>query len=278
MLLPLIGGTLGGIEGYRQGGLGGAVLGAGLGAVTPAGLRLAGSALGAKLAPGLLSRASAGALSKASQVGKTAADLAKGGALSQFGGKALEKTVVPGLTALSQNIGSAAGLGGLAAGTGLALGAAGLTGGLGGRLAGGVGQALGGAGQSAAGIIGYTADGAPVYGGAALPPGLGQYGATSPEGMPSDVLGPSGMGRRLETLKAAQTQRDVLRTLLPEIEAAAEARSKKEMERQMAAAGIRQNIRTRAAMQERAQTAGLEAGLDALQKAGGALTSQYQYQ
>jgi len=142
----------------------------------------------------------------------------------------------------------------------------------------GVGQTLGGAGQAGAGIIGYTADGAPVYGGAALPPGLGQYGATSPEGMPTDVLGPSGMGRRLELLKTAQTQRDVLRTLLPENEAASEARSKKEMERQMAAAGIRQNIKTRAAMQERAQTAGLEAGLDALQKAGGALTSQYQYQ
>ena len=278
MLLPLIGGTLGGIEGYRQGGLGGAVLGAGLGAVTPAGLRLAGTALGAKLAPGLLSRASAGALTGASQVGKTAAQLAKGGTLSQLGGKALEKGVVPGLTALSQNIASPAGLGGLAAGTGLALGAAGLTGGIGGKVAGGLGQALGGAGQAGAGIIGYTADGAPVYGGAALPPGLGQYGATSPEGMPSDVLGPSGMGRRLELLKTAQTQRDVLRTLLPEIEAAAEARSKKELERQMAAAGIRQNIKTRAAMQEAAQTAGLQAGLGALQQAGGALTSQYQYQ
>jgi|GEM_PF-2008454 len=278
MLLPLIGGTLGGIEGYRQGGLGGAVLGAGLGAVTPAGLRLAGTALGAKLAPGLLSRASAGALTGASQVGKTAAQLAKGGTLSQLGGKALEKGVVPGLTALSQNIASPAGLGGLAAGTGLALGAAGLTGGIGGKVAGGLGQALGGAGQAGAGIIGYTADGAPVYGGAALPPGLGQYGATSPEGMPSDVLGPSGMGRRLELLKTAQTQRDVLRTLLPEIEAAAEARSKKELERQMAAAGIRQNIKTRAAMQEAAQTAGLQAGLGALSQAGGALTSQYQYQ
>ena len=279
MLLPLIGGTLGGIEGYRQGGLGGALLGAGLGAVTPAGLRLAGTALGANLAAkGLLSRASAGALSKASQAGKTAAQLATGGTLSQLGGKALEKGVVPGLTALSQNIASPAGLGGLAAGTGLALGAAGLTGGIGGKVAGGLGQALGGAGQAGAGIIGYTADGAPVYGGAALPPGLGQYGATSPEGMPTDVLGPSGMGRRLELLKTAQTQRDVLRTLLPEIEAAAEARSKKDLERQMAAAGIRQNIKTRAAMQEAAQTAGLQAGLGALNQAGSALTSQYQYQ
>jgi hypothetical protein len=50
------------------------------------------------------------------------------------------------------------------------------------------------------------------------------------------------------------------------------------MERQMAAAGIRQNIQTRAAMQERAQQAGLQAGLGALSQAGGALTSQYQYQ
>ena len=139
-------------------------------------------------------------------------------------------------------------------------------------------QGLGGAGQVGAGLIGYTADGKPVYGGAALPPGMGQYGPTSPYGSPLDVLGPAGMGQRLDTLKTAQTQRDVLRTLLPEIEAAAEARSKKEFERQMAGAGIRQNIQTRAAMQQRAQQAGLQAGLGALQQAGGALTSQYQYQ
>lgn len=278
MLLPLIGGTLGGIEGYRQGGLGGALLGAGLGAVTPAGLRLAGSALGAKLGVEGLKGIATGIGTQSDKVAAAAANLAKGGTLSKVGGKVLEKGVVPGLGALQGGFANPAALGGLAAGTGVALGLPSITGGLGGRLAGGVGQAIGGVGQSGAGIIGYTADGAPVYGGAALPPGLGQYGATSPEGMPTDVLGPSGMGRRLETLKTAQTQRDVLRTLLPEIEAAAEARSKKEMERQMAAAGIRQNIKTRAAMQERAQTAGLEAGLGALQQAGGALTSQYQYQ
>lgn len=136
----------------------------------------------------------------------------------------------------------------------------------------------GGAAQTGAGVIGYTADGAPVYGGAALPPGMGQYGPTAPYGGPLDVLGPAGMGQRLDTLKTAQTQRDVLRTLLPEIEAAAEARSKKEFERQMAAKGIRTNIDTRALMQQRAQQAGLQAGLGALQQAGSALTSSYQYQ
>jgi len=139
-------------------------------------------------------------------------------------------------------------------------------------------QGLGSAGQLGAGLIGYTADGKPVYGGAALPPGMGQYGPTSPYGGPLDVLGPAGMGQRLDTLKTAQTQRDVLRTLLPEIEAASEARSKKELERQMAAAGIRQNIATRAAMQQAAQAAGLKAGLGAMQQAGDALTRQYQYQ
>ena len=138
-------------------------------------------------------------------------------------------------------------------------------------------QGLGGAGQLGAGLIGYTADGKPVYGGAALPPGMGQYGPTSPYGSPLDVLGPAGMGQRLETLKTAQTQRDVLRTLLPEIEAAAEARSKKEFARQMAGKGIRTNIDTRAAMQKGAQEAGLRAGLGALEQAGSALTSQYQY-
>ena len=147
-----------------------------------------------------------------------------------------------------------------------------------GAVSGPVQGAASGATQVGAGLIGYTADGKPVYGGAALPPGLGQYGPTSPYGGPLDVLGPAGMGQRLDTLKTAQTQRDVLRTLLPEIEAASEARSKKELERQMAAAGIRQNIATRAAMQQAAQAAGLKAGLGAMQQAGDALTRQYQYQ
>ena len=147
-----------------------------------------------------------------------------------------------------------------------------------GAVSGPVRGAVSTATQAGAGVIGYTADGKPVYGGAALPPGMGQYGPTSPYGGPLDVLGPAGMGQRLQTLKDAQTQRDVLRTLLPEIESAAEARSKKEFERQMAGAGIRQNIQTRAAMQQRAQQAGLQAGLGALQQAGGALTRQYQYQ
>lgn len=144
----------------------------------------------------------------------------------------------------------------------------------------GVRGAAGNAAQLGAGVIGYTAEGKPVYSaaGGALPPGMGQYGPTDPYGSPLDVLGPAGMGQRLQTLKDAQTQRDVFRTLVPEVKAVTDAMKKEDFERNMAAAGIRQNIRTRAEMQRAAQDAGLRAGLGALQQAGQALTQTYQYQ
>lgn len=131
--------------------------------------------------------------------------------------------------------------------------------------------------QGSAGLLGYQAPGAADYSGAALPPNLGMYGGVTPYGLPTDVLGPAGMGQRLQTLKDAETMRDAMRLLLPEEYKAAEARSKSEMARLMAAAGIRQNIETRANMQQAAQTAGLNAGLNALNTAGQAVTRQYQY-
>ena len=86
------------------------------------------------------------------------------------------------------------------------------------------------------------------------------------------------MGQRLQTLKDAQTQRDVFRTLMPEVMEVREATAKKDLERNLAAAGVRQNIATRAAMQQAAQAAGLKAGLGAMQQAGQALNRVYQYQ
>ena len=86
----------------------------------------------------------------------------------------------------------------------LPLAAAGLAAPLVGRMAGGLLGGVSGAATGAVGragqlalVIGYAADGAPVYGGAALPPGLGQYGATSPRACRLMCF-PSGMGRRLE--------------------------------------------------------------------------------
>ena len=260
-LLPIGGAVLGGVEGYKKSGgdVGAALLGSGLGALGGGGLRMAGSAL-------------AGQTLLANPVYRAVADKAARGAALTMPEMQMFKLATQGTGKL------AAGAGAL----GLPL-AANIAGNVAGGAKGavqGLGQAAGNVAQTGAGLIGYTAQGQPVYGnigGAAVPP-VGQYGGTSPYGSPLDVLGPPGMAQRLQTYKDAETMRDAMRLLNPEILAASEARSKKEFERMMAAAGIRQNIATRAAMQQNAQQAGLQAGLTAAQQAGDALTRQYQYQ
>ena len=258
-LLPIGGAVLGGVEGYKKSGgdLGAAALGSGLGALGGGGLRMAGSAL-------------VGQTLLANPVYRAVADKAARGAALTMPEMQMFKQATQGTGKLVAGVGA----------LGLPL-AASLAGNIAGGVSGPVQGAASNAAQLGAGLIGYTADGKPVYGsigGGALPPGLGQYGPTSPYGSPLDVLGPAGMGQRLQTLKDAQTQRDVFRTLMPEVMGVREATAKKDFERNMAAAGIRQNIRTRAEMQRAAQQAGLEAGLGALRQAGTALTNQYQYQ
>jgi hypothetical protein len=81
----------------------------------------------------------------------------------------------------------------------------------------------------------------------------------------------------LETLKSAEAQRDAMRLLLPEVMKASEASKKAEFQRQLAAAGVRQNIMTAANMLERSQQAAQQMGLTAASQAGSALTQQYQY-
>ena len=274
MLLPLVGGTLGAVEGYRRGGLGGAILGAGAGAVTPAALRMAGTALAAKLGAGALGKASGAVTGQALAANLAARELGKEGIKGAVGKAGLAGSRA--LGSLGTNLGTAAGVGGLAAGAGTLLGAPSLTGGIAGGLTGAAGRV----GQAGVGVIGRTSTGEPVYGqigGGAVPP-VGQYGGIDPYGDPLDVYGVPGMGQRAQTYKDAENLRDVMRLLNPEILAASEARSKKEFERMMAAAGIRQNIATRAAMIQNAQQAGLETGMTAARQAGDALTRQYQYQ
>ena len=158
---------------------------------------------------------------------------------------------------------------------GLALNAPGIAGG----IAGGASGAANTVGQLGVGAVGGALNnpGAANYGGTGLPPGLGQYGPTSPYGSLTDVYGVPGMAQRQDLRLTAKAQRDVLRTLLPEVEKAIDARSQKELNRQLAAAGARQNIETRALMQQRAQLAGLNAGQSALEAAGQGLMQQYQY-
>ena len=252
-LLPIGGAVLGGVEGYKKSGgdVGAALLGSGLGALGGGGLRMAG-------------------------MGLAGTALANNALYKTLAQKAAKGTLTAAEAGTLQAITKGAGL----AGTGAGLAALPLASGVAGNVAGGLKGPAQGAAQVAGGVIGYTAEGAPVYGnvgGAAVPP-VGRYGGMAPYGGPLDVLGPAGMGQRLQTIKDAETMRDAMRLLNPEILAASEARSKKEFERNMAAAGIRQNIATRAAMQQKAQEAGLQAGLTAAQQAGAALTQQYQYQ
>tara|TARA_R100000030_G_scaffold39424_2_gene29499 strand:- start:1398 stop:2273 length:876 start_codon:yes stop_codon:yes gene_type:complete len=275
--LPALGAALGGIGAYRKSGgdLGATALGSGLGALSLAGAggpirlagtKLAGTGLAAKVAPEAFK---AGAAVKAGLAGMGPKGIAQ--AVKQAGMAAPIAQQMGGQQVLAQALPLA-----LAGGASLALtpGASQMAADVAGPKQSTVGQA----GQIGLGALGYRAPGAPEYGGSGVPVGLDQYGNVTPYGSLTDVYGVPGMAQRAGRLQEAYTDRDVMRTLLPEIRAAVEDRSQRELERQLAAAGVRQNIATRAAMTQRAQQAGLEAGLGALRQAGQALTSQYQYQ
>ena len=273
--LPLAGAALGGIGAYRQSGgnLGATALGSGLGAVSLAGVpslsrfsgaKLAGTGLAAKIAPEAFK---AGAAGKAVLAGMGPQGIAQAVKNSRYS-----------RTDCSTDCGQQV----LAKGTSVAV-AGGLTLGFapgGGKMAADVAgpqrTGLGQAGQLAAGMAGYQPPGAPDYSGTGVPT-LDQYGNINPVGSLYDVAGPTGMANRQEQLTGL-TGRDLTRALLPEIESAVDAQKQKELARNLAAAGIRQNIATRAAMLQRSQQAGLEAGRQALATAGQGLIQQYQYQ
>lgn len=248
MLLPLIGAGLGGYEAYRRSGgdIGAAALGAGAGALAPGALRMAGTALGG-LGAGALSKTALGGL--------------------------LQKQAAQTGTSLLTQIPTAAGA--AAAGLGTFLGVPALAG----QLASGVAPAAKTVASGTAGLMAGGQPNAPQYSSQALPGGLGQYGAVSPYGTPLDIMNPAGYGagRTAESAREIDAQVSALRKLNPEIFAAAEARSKNEFQRQLAAAGIRQNIATTANMLERSQQAAQQMGVNAASQAGSALTSQYQY-
>lgn len=247
-LLPVAGATLGGIEGYRRSGgdLGAAALGAGLGAAAPVGLRMAGTALAAK---GL----------GATALGKTATAMAAKGIPMGAAGKAI--LAAPAAAGLA-----AGGLGLLA------------TPGIAGNIASGVAGPARTAAGAAAGLGipamqpggGFDTSGA-VPGG--LPVGAAPAGTL-------DVTDPSGRfaAGRTAALLEGDVQLANMKKMMPYLFQAAEARSKTEMQRQLTAAGVRQNIATAANMLERSQQAAQQMGLTAANQAGAALTSQYQYQ
>jgi len=274
--LPLAGAALGGIGAYRQSGgnLGATALGSGLGAVSLAGVpslsrfagaKLAGTGLAAKIAPEAFKAGAAGkavlagmgpqGIAQAVKTAGTAAPI-----VQQIGGQQVLAKALPVAVAGGLTLGFAPGGGKMAA-----------------DVAGPQRTGLGQAGQLAAGMAGYQPPGAPDYSGTGVPT-LDQYGNINPVGSLYDVAGPTGMANRQEQLLTGLTGRDLTRALLPEIESAVDAQKQKELARNLAAAGIRQNIATRAAMLQRSQQAGLEAGRQALATAGQGLIQQYQYQ
>jgi hypothetical protein len=148
------------------------------------------------------------------------------------------------------------------------------------------------AGRPAAELAGPASKVAGGAAGLAIPamqPGQSTYdaGAAVPGGLPvgaspygtAAIIDPSGAfaAGRTQQLLEGDVQLANMRKLLPELFRASEARSKTEFQRQMAAAGIRQNILTAANMLERSQQAAQQMGLNAASQAGSALTQQYQY-
>ena len=151
-----------------------------------------------------------------------------------------------------------------------------------GRLgAGGIGGGAGNVGRGAASLAGYGTVGSEgmAAGGTPLPPGMTQYGGIAPLGDPLSVLSPLGLdaGRRLRSMKDAETLRDAQNILLPTVRKFAEQAKRDEFTRDMAGAGIRQNILTNAALTENMQRAALNMGQTAASQAGQALTARYNY-
>lgn len=238
MLLPLIGAATGGYTAYQKSG-------GNLGATA------LGAGLGA-LTPGVFRMA--GTALAGTPVG--AAGLS---ALNQALGKV-------GVEATAKGIGNVAALGGTT-----------LFGGLPGTLAASAAPvASRGAGGAANLAVSASQPGQVIYdAGAAVP--QTPYRQTPYDSLA--VADPSGEigAARLNELLMQDVQLAGIRKLMPELFKSAEARSKTEFQRQMAAAGIRQNIATAANMLERSQQAAQQMGQTAAMQMGNALTNQYQY-
>ena len=277
MVLPqLIGGGLGAIQGGMQGGLKGALLGGALGAAIPGvggalGTRMAGTALGGKLGTAIAGGLKGGA----GKVAGAASGLGREG-LQGLGRTAAAQTANLMRGGAAQAVG-ATGLGGLGAATYFGLGAPGL-----GAVAGMGSRAIDRVVGGGSGIIGYNSvTGEPITAaGAAVPPGLGQFGGTNMYGSnPYDVIDPSGAmsANRLMQLKQAQLNAKMLDTIAGTQMKWTEETKRRDLERQLAAAGIRQNILTQANMLQAAQQAGLTQGTNAMSQVGSALTNNYSY-
>jgi hypothetical protein len=248
-------GAVGGAApGIMRGDLGQAVVGGGLGAASTLGL----GGLSSRLAPGA-AQAAAGAL----------------------GGAGLRATLAGNVGRLAVPV-----VGGLTAGRVLG---AGFPGPQIASAAGGVGKAaMGVGGRGVSGGAGWvmhnTTTGETIPLGAqgvqdALAPGMGQYGPTDAMGTILNQIDPSGpyAGRRLGTKLDTKTNAEALNILMPTILKWSEETKRRDLARDMQAAGIRQNIATNAALNQIAAQASADRGTTASSQLGGAITNKYSF-
>ena len=108
---------------------------------------------------------------------------------------------------------------------------------------------------------------------------MGQFGYTDPYGGFFNQVNPLGpaQGRRTGKILDADTTAKEINILAPTIRKWAEQAKKDEMVRQLAAAGVRQNIATNARLNELSAAASQQAATTGLAQTGSALTQQYNY-
>jgi hypothetical protein len=143
-----------------------------------------------------------------------------------------------------------------------------------------IGQAGTGVAKTAAGLAGLGV-------GQSRPSGELDTSSAVPENLPIgaspfgtlDILAPQGpiAAGRMAELKEGDVQLENMKKIMPYLFKISKAAKMEEFERQMTAAGVRQNIATSANMLERSQQAAQQMGLNAASQMGAALTSQYQY-
>ena len=260
-LLPALavgGSLLGGIQGYRRSGgnLGEAALGAGMGALgasSAGGLgRFAGTKLLGAALPGGLAGAGGQALLKAAAGGDAAAQL-------------LIKT--PALAGL------------LAGGGAIATGNVGVPKTMGGATQ-GINQTGGGLARGLAGTYGYGMPQGETGYLQNITQGLGQYGNIAPIGSdPFAVIDPRGRdaARRLMQRKEGETLRDNLNLLLPTVEKFSDRAKQRDLQRGLAAEGVKANIQANVEQLIRAQNAVNQLATTGMEGATNAMQTQYTY-
>jgi len=249
--LPYITAAMGALPGLREGDVGKALMGGGLGylggGLGAKGLGAAEKSLGQAGLPGLRGTGGIGPMTK---TGAQLNNIAKLGI--PLAGAAVAAPLIGGM---------ASGLGG-----GVSK--------IGGQALGVVPQAVGATGAIMAGQ--NQPSGQFVSPGGAVPADI----AAQAHGMtPWNIIDPTGQAQA--SFLAQRLQQDIglegMKKTMPYLFEGSEARSKTEMQRQMAAAQIRRNIDTAAQMMLGGQTAAQNMSANAAAQMGSALTQQYQY-